>query len=45
MGRLNFRGYLILRFYPAREIREKMCLLQYALIILCAMSDGAVLIN
>jgi len=22
MGKLNFRGYLILRFYPTREIRE-----------------------
>jgi len=30
MGKLNFRGYLILRFYPTREIPEK-CVLQYDL--------------
>jgi len=24
MGKLNFRGYLILRFYPTREIRENL---------------------
>jgi len=24
MGKLNFRGYLISRFYPTREIREIM---------------------
>jgi len=25
MGKLNFRGYLISRFYPTREIRENLC--------------------
>jgi len=32
MGKLNFRGYLISRFYPARENlmhAKKMCVLQY----------------
>jgi len=24
MGKLNFRGYLISRFYPTREIRENL---------------------
>jgi len=24
MGKLNFRGYLISRFYPIREIRENL---------------------
>jgi len=24
MGKLNFRGYLISRFYPSREIHKKM---------------------
>jgi len=33
MGKLNFRGYLISRFYPTREIRadaREKCVLQYS---------------
>ena len=36
MGKLNFRRYLISRFYPTHEIRKnlmhvkKICVLQYA---------------
>jgi len=34
MGKVTFRGYLISRFFPTREIREnfmhaKICVLQY----------------
>ena len=35
MGKLNFAGYLISRFYPTREIRvfdaREKCVLQYLL--------------
>jgi len=38
MGKLNFHGYLISRFYPTREIRENLMHAKNVFYSMCALS-------